>query len=479
MDAIYLGLFGVVIGFVLWWWNEYWYVIPLKFKCFKSSTKLPPGHMGLPFIGEMITFLWYFKIVRRPEDFINAKRRKYGDGEGMFRTHLFGAPSIIVYTPAVNKFVLFSDSNFKQEWPTVELMGVTSMAAVHGKAHTRVRKFVTNAINRPDALSRMAALVQPHIVTSLRSWAEMGKIKAKVETQKMSFENIGNLFLGKESGLFLNSLDKLYQGILPGVRAYPINIPGFAYYNALQCRRKLEDIFSIELNKRKLKNRNKVEALDLMDGLMQIEDDEGDKLSDKEVVDNIVSLVLGGYISTSLVSMWAIYLLAKYPNVLKLLREENMAFTKGNSGDFITAKDVSNLKYTNKVVEEVIRMSNISAFIFRKVVNEVDYKGYKIPKGWKVISMLRYIHTDPENFRDPMYFNPDRWNETAKPGTYQVFGAGQRLCPGNMLARVQLALLLHHLSIGYKWELINPNANIIYLSHPAPIDGVEVKFSQL
>ncbi|CAI8596141.1 unnamed protein product [Vicia faba] len=185
MDAIYLGLFGVVIGFVLWWWNEYWYVIPLKFKCLNSSTKLPPGHMGLPFIGETITFLWYFKIVRRPDDFINAKRRKYGDGVDMFRTHLFGAPSIIVYTPAVNKFVLFSDSNFKQEWPTVELMGVTSMVAVHGKAHTRVRKFVTNAINRPDTLSRIAALVQPHIVTSLRSWAEMGKIKAKVETQKV------------------------------------------------------------------------------------------------------------------------------------------------------------------------------------------------------------------------------------------------------------------------------------------------------
>ena len=76
MDAIYLGLLGLVAGLVLWWWNEYWYVIPLKFKCSKSATKLPPGHMGLPFIGEMISFLWYFKIVRRPDDFINAKRHK-------------------------------------------------------------------------------------------------------------------------------------------------------------------------------------------------------------------------------------------------------------------------------------------------------------------------------------------------------------------------------------------------------------------
>jgi len=51
---------------------------------------------------------------------------------------------------------------------------------------------------------------------------------------QLSFENIGKLFMGKEPGPFLNSLDKLYQGLLPGVRAYPLNIPGFAYHHALQ-----------------------------------------------------------------------------------------------------------------------------------------------------------------------------------------------------------------------------------------------------
>ncbi|WJX36850.1 ent-kaurenoic acid monooxygenase [Trifolium repens] len=287
--------------------------------------------MGFPFIGEMISLLWYFKIVRRPDDFINAKRRKYGDGEGMFRTHLFGKPSIIVYAPAIHKFVLFSDSNFKQDWPTVEVMGRTSMVAVHGKAHTRVRNFVINAINRPDALTRIAALVQPNIVVSLRSWAEIGKIKAKFETQKLILENIGKLFLGKESGPFINSLHKLYQALLLGVRAYPINIPGFAYHHALQCRRKLEDIFWMELSNRK--SENKGETIDLMDGLIQIEDG-----------------------------------------------------------------------------EEVIRVAKVSAFLLRKVVNEVDYKGYKIPKVWNVILFLRYLHTNPEKFNDPMYFNLDRWN---------------------------------------------------------------------
>lgn len=135
---------------------------------------------------------------------------------------------------------------------------------------------------------------------------------------QLTFENIGKLFMGKEPSPLLNLLDKLYQDLLLGVRAYPVNIPGFAYHHALQCRKKLEDIFYMELDKRK--NENKIETIDLMDGLMKIEDEEGDKLSDKEVIDNIVSLVAAGYISTSLISTWAIYLLAKYPIVLKKLR---------------------------------------------------------------------------------------------------------------------------------------------------------------
>ncbi|CAL9017506.1 unnamed protein product [Prunus brigantina] len=86
-----------------------------------------------------------------------------------------------------------------------------------------------------------------------------------------------------------------------------------------------------------------------------------------------------------------------------------------------------------------------------------------------------------------MCFNPDRWNEPAKPGTYQVFGGGLRICTGNMLVRIQLAILLHHLSTGYKrpnpthhfWELLNPDAELIYLSHPRPVDGVDITFNKI
>ncbi|KAI9117661.1 hypothetical protein K1719_011827 [Acacia pycnantha] len=464
-----------LLGFVLWWWNELWYVV-LSGR--DSNKTLPPGHLGLPFIGDTITFLWYFKFLRRPDDYINAKRRKYGEGEGLFRTHLFGSPSIIACEPLVTKFVLqSSEDKFISEWPNIVLLGSTSLNAVQGKEHSRIRSVVTNAVNRPDALRRIALLIQPRVVAALHSWAHKGRINAYLETKKVTLENIGKLFVSFEPGDLLDSIDELFKGVLNGIRAYPLDFPGTAYHHGLKCKKKLDEIFGKELQKRK--KMKVVEPVDLMDGLMQIKDEEGNILSDTEILDNMVSLVVGGYTSTALASMWAIYFLAKFPNVLHRLREENMALRKAKTGEFITAEEISKSKYTNMVVEETLRMGNISLSAFRSTVKEVEYKGYKLPKGWKVIVWLRNLHTDPKNFEDPMCFNPDRWNEPAKPGTYQVFGGGKRICAGNMLARLQLGILLHHLSTGYKWELVNPEDGMVCLPHQKPEDGAEVFFSEL
>ncbi|KAM7272220.1 hypothetical protein ACFE04_026883 [Oxalis oulophora] len=464
-----------VLGCLLWWWNELWYAGPVKRKYSGTATKLPPGHMGIPYFGELLSFLWYFKVLRRPDDFIDAKRRKYGDNVGMYRTHLFGSPTIIACFPESYKLILQSAENFLLHWATLEVLGRQSILAVNGSAHARLRKVVLDAISRPDALRCIALLVQPRILASFQSWAKDGNIKAYDAAKKLTLANIGKLFVNFEPGPLLDTMNKLFAGVLKGARAHPFNFPGTSYYEAIQCRKKLDAMFMVELEKRK----NGEEASDdLLDALLQIKDEEGNNLSDQEVLDNIVSFVVGGYESTALSSMWAIYYLAKYPHVLHKLREENKALNK-NMGELLTIEDVSELGYTKKVVEEVIRLANVAAFISRVATNEVEYKGYVIPKNWKVIVWMRYIHTNPENFEDPMCFNPDRWNQPARLGTFVPFGGGPRLCPGNMLARLQLALLIHHLCIGYKWELVNPNAEIIYLSHQKPVDGVEVFFSEL
>ena len=138
-----------------------------------------------------------------------------------------------------------------------------------------------------------------------------------------------------------------------------------------QCRRKAEAIFRQELETRKTSEAS-VPKNDLMESLMNMKDQDK-QLSDTEVVDNIVSLVVAGYVSTSLAVMWALYYLAKYPQVLQKLRvclfvhlylmitfikfeiwclvqEEHMPISKKLKGDFITYEETVSCKYTAKVV---------------------------------------------------------------------------------------------------------------------------------
>uniref|UniRef100_A0A0D9XJ57 Ent-kaurenoic acid oxidase n=1 Tax=Leersia perrieri TaxID=77586 RepID=A0A0D9XJ57_9ORYZ len=424
----------------------------------RRRAKLPPGHMGLPFVGETLTLFWHFKLARRPnpDAFVEAKRRRYGGGGDIYRTHLYGSPTVVVCSPAANKFVLQSpDTSFGTGWPSPELVGVSSIVNVHGGQHARLRKLVVGTINSPD---------------SLRTFA------------KVTFENICKIFVSMEPSPLTEKIDECFAGMVPGFRAYPLDLPGTAFHHALNCRRKLNSVFREEIERRKVKqiDGGRGDDCDLMSGLMQMVDEQGNRLSDNEVVDNIVSLVIGGYESTASAIMWATYHLAKSPSVLAKLREENSALAREkNATDFITLDDIRKLKYTAKVVEETIRLANISPMIFRVALKDVEYRGYTIPKGWRVIVWLRSLHVDAKYYNDPLSFNPDRWDKAAKPGTYQVFGAGERICAGNMLARLQLTIFLHHLSCGYRWELLNPDAGVIYLPHPRPIDGAAMSFREL
>uniref|UniRef100_A0ACD5XBH8 Uncharacterized protein n=1 Tax=Avena sativa TaxID=4498 RepID=A0ACD5XBH8_AVESA len=472
--------FGLVLGAVPLLAVALWHGADSYYRArFHGSLKLPPGHMGFPLVGETLSLLWYFKVVRRPDGFIDAKKTRYGEEVCMYRTHLFGSPSVLVCSPAANKFVLQSPDSFGIRWPSPELVGVASVSNAEGAQHARLRGFIVAAINQPSSLRRIAQAVQPRVTAALLSWADRGTITAATEIRTVTFDNICETFVSMKPSPLTAKIRQWFAGVVAGVRATPWDIPGTAFHRALKCRRKLTAVFRTELQTRR-KNNN-VAKDDLMSGLMRTEDEQGNKLSDDEVVDSIVSLVVGGYESTASAIMWAVYYLAKSPDALAKLREENVGMRREMNGasNFLSFDDTAKMKYTAKVVEEAIRLANIAPTIFRVAHKDVEYRGYTIPKGWKVVVWLRSLHTDARYYPDPLTFNPDRWDKPAKPGTYQVFGGGHRICAGNMLARLQLTIMLHHLALGYQWKLLNPDAAIDYLPHPRPVDGAAMAFRKL
>ncbi|GLJ23896.1 hypothetical protein SUGI_0454100 [Cryptomeria japonica] len=483
MDAMWvLGLVLGLLPLLIWVLRSFneWRFCHSHLRS-NNGGKLPPGHMGWPLIGELLEFLWYFKFIDKPDEFIWKRNAKYGD-TGIYRTYLFGFPSVITCSPEANRFVMGTgteDGSFTAGWPAPKLLGEKSVIMVEGLHHKRLRRALMDAINRPRSLQHVFISLQPAFKEAFENWSAKGTINTGDEIRALGFSNICSLLLSFQRGPLLESMEMMYRGLLAGLRAQPINIPGTAFHYALKCRKKLSIILESEIRNRKVNKENV--KIDFLQDLMDSVDANGDKLSEEEVLDNITSILLGGYESTACSMTWALYYLCKYPEVLSKLKKENYTIRQEMGEDNILKfDDVKKMTYTSKVIDEVIRLANVAHFMFRTVAKDTNFNGYKFPKGWKVIVWLRSIHVDPHYFKDPLKFNPDRWEGfVPSPGVYNVFGTGPRVCPGNNLVKMELFMLLHYICLDYKWELVNPNEAIKFLPNPRLADGAKLKFSRI
>lgn len=104
---------------------------------------------------------------------------------GVYRTHLYGAPSIIVCASSLCKHILNSGENFKAEWPTHKVVGRNSVISIEGERHDIIKSLVVNCFSRPDALAWVMQKVQPCIISTLQTWSQKPNIKSFYELKKV------------------------------------------------------------------------------------------------------------------------------------------------------------------------------------------------------------------------------------------------------------------------------------------------------
>lgn len=225
------GLWG--LGWLLRRANRWWHEENLGEKRFL----LPPGDLGWPLIGNMWSFLRAFKS-RDPDSFINNFATRFGR-VGLYKTLMFGRPSIIVTTPEGCRRVLTDDETFVPGWPksTMKLIGEKSFIGISAEEHKRLRKLTASPVNGHEALSLYLKYIEENVVKALDKWAGMGEIEFLTELRRLTFRIIMHIFLSSESEQVMGALEKEYTVLNYGVRAMAINIPGFAYHSALKARK--------------------------------------------------------------------------------------------------------------------------------------------------------------------------------------------------------------------------------------------------
>ncbi|KAL4566236.1 hypothetical protein LXL04_030348 [Taraxacum kok-saghyz] len=437
----------------------------------KNAAKLPPGSLGWPYIGETLQL-----YSQDPNVFFASKQKRYGE---IFKTHILGCPSIMLASPEAARFVLVTQAHlFKPTYPKSKenLIGPLALFFHQGDYHTRLRKLVQGSFSL-DNLRRLVPDIETMVVSALELWTDGNVINTFYEMKKLSFE-VGILAIfGHLDASQKEELKQNYRILDKGYNSFPTKLPGTPFKKAFLARKRLQEILSEIISERKEK---RTAEKNLLGCLLNSKDDNGGILSEDQIADNIIGVLFAAQDTTASAMTWILKYLHDHPKVLENVKAEQNVIHQFNVDGHLklTWAQTRNMPITYKVILESLRMASIISFTFREAVTDVEYKGYRIPKGWKVMPLFRNIHHNPEFFSNPQQFDPSRFEVAPKPNTFMPFGSGVHACPGYELAKLEMLIMVHHLVPRYRWEVVGSESGIQYGPFPVPIHGLPARFEK-
>lgn len=396
----------------------------------------------------------------------------------IYKSNLFGEPTIVSVDPGLNRYILQNEGKlFECSYPRSigGILGKWSMLVQVGDMHRDMRLISLNFLANARLKTHLFREVEKNTLWVLDSWQETSSFCAQEEAKKFTFNLMAKHIMSLDPGKpETEQLKKEYVTFMKGVVSAPLNFPGTAYRKALKSRATILKFIETRMDER-------IRKLDDGNDLEKLEDDllgwvlKNSSLSKEQILDLVLSLLFAGHETSSVSISLAIYFLEACPAAVQQLRgeHEDIANAKKQSGEkHLTWDDYKKMEFTQCVINETLRFGNVVRFLHRKAIKDVRYKGYDIPCGWKVLPVISAVHLDPTYFDQPYHFDPWRWQSacgTSSSGAtapslnnFMPFGGGPRLCTGSELAKLEMAIFIHHLVLKYDWKLVDSDQAFAY-----------------
>ena len=317
-----------------------------------------------------------------------------------------------------------------------------------GAEHRRRRRSMQQAFRRPlvDALVARAGANAQRLASS---WREGEEIDLGGAMAALAQRNILEALFGDSSG---EGLDRLAAASRARKRAFerhflslfplPQYLPTAANRGYVGATRRLDEAIAAEIAARRAADG---EPADLLATLMRLRFDDGRRMTDREVREEVLMLSLTGYDSVSEALTWTLYLLARAPEVDAAVAEE--ARTTSANG-----------AYATRVVRESLRLFP-PTWIFVRLARDEDRlpSGARIPAGAKLYLCPYVVHRDARHWPDPNRFDPERFADAVESGrpryAYFPFGGGPHVCIGETLALAQIVTVLATVASSHRLTL--------------------------
>ena len=381
---------------------------------------------------------------------MQKRQEKYGD---LFKMRFLGDDVICIMGQNSTKHFLVkngdalsSEAGWEHSAGNFFPNGLMLLDGERHKIHRNIMReaFTKQAI---EGYIPMMEEIAERFVENLKGTA---LIWAFEEIKTLTLEMAMKMFFGLERSPVLDQVNQAFTDVVAGATSIPINLPWTVYGKGKRSRAYLEQFFR-EL----IPQTRKQPGKDLLSILVSATDEEGNRLTDEEIIDHSIFLLMAAHDTTASTLTSMFYFAGKHPEWQGRMRKEVDLFPSYLGMDLTNMQHFENI---GLVMKETMRMIPAVMVIPRVATEDIPFGDYVITKGQRMNIAVRNNHYDPQVFDQPDTFDPERFAKPREedrqcPFHYSPFGAGKHYCLGYSVAEVQVKIVMRAFLKEFDWEL--------------------------
>jgi cytochrome P450 family 135 len=391
---------------------------------------LPPGPSSRLTTG--------IRWLRNPVDLLEDCRRRYGD---TFTLEFPGAGKNVFFSDPETIKEIFARDRRGNGMPSSRdlllkpVMGPRSVLLLEGEEHMRVRKLMLPPFHG-ERMRAYTGTIEEATEREVASWPVGRRFALHPSMQSITLEVILSAVFGVSAGARREELRGRLLAILETGQSAKAQLLGVALmrvggrpYEAFAERlRQADELLLAEIAERR-RDPDLAEREDILSLLVGARFEDGTSMSDQEIRDQLMTLLLAGHETTATALAWTFDLLFRHPSAARRLREE---IEKGDADDYLGA-----------VCTESLRVRPVIPAVGRRLAEPLQVNGHELEPGQYVNACIYLVHTSAEVYEMPYAFRPERYLDS-KPETYSwiPFGGGTRRCIGAAFATLEMKTVL-------------------------------------
>ena len=420
-----------------------------------SNSQLPDGPRTHPWIQ---TFKW----LKNPLGYLEECAKTYGDVFTLRVGPLF-KPQVLISNPQGIQQIFTTDPKQLDSGASAgsgaPLLGANSLLSLEGKTHQRQRKLLTPQFHGERILN-YGELISDITQQVTNKW-QIGEVFPVLSSmQEISFRVILKAVFGLKDGERYDKIKESLIAILnpkrPFLRLIMIMFPflqrdlgGWTPWGRyLKLRQQLDDLIYAEIHERQLQlDPARTDILSLM---MAARDEVGEPMTDVELRDELMTLLVAGHETTATSLAFALYWIHSQPGV-----HEKLLAELDNLGETLDKNTILKLPYLNAVFSETLRFYPVAMLGLNRLVKApLSIAGYKFEPGTILTPCIYLTHHREDLYPDSQQFKPERFLEKQfSPSEYLPFGGGNRRCIGMAFALLEMKLVLATVLSNWNLEL--------------------------